>query len=83
MIVQSANGSRVEALLLSFKTNRMRVAIAEMSDTVEFTVKGGHWVDECGEIIEFDALLLIEGVGLPEGCADVFLCTMAVASLPN
>ena len=83
MIVKRANGVRIEAVLLSFNTNRMRVAIAEMSDTVEFTMQGGHWVDECGELIEFEALLPIEGVGLPKGCAEVFLCTMAVGSLPN
>lgn len=72
MAIQRGNGVRAEALLLAVSKSRMRVVIAGTADTVELSMMDGRWIDESGEIIEFEALLPLDGIGWPGLCADLY-----------
>lgn len=83
MMIQRANGTRCEAVLLAFDRTRMRAAVAGSSDIVEFTELDGRWIDESGETINFEALLPIDGIGWSRLCANVFPRTAAVGGIYN
>jgi hypothetical protein len=58
-------GHRVDALLLSASTDRLRVAIPGRGDTVEYRLIDGQWQSDRGERMEIGAITAADGIGLP------------------
>ena len=54
------NGSTVDAVILSLRGRRMRVAINGGSDVVEFRFVLSDWITESGEVVVFDFLEILE-----------------------
>ncbi|MBZ5578480.1 MAG: hypothetical protein LAP40_18100 [Acidobacteriia bacterium] len=52
MTITYANGTKVEAIVLSRSEEGMRIALRGCRDSVEFVAgPGGTWVSESGEIV--------------------------------
>lgn len=56
ILIEYPVGVVVEALVLSFEPNRLRVAVAGFSDALEFTRSAQDWVTEGGQKIDFGFL---------------------------
>jgi hypothetical protein len=57
MILRYQDGSRVEALLLSQESDRMRVAIHGRNDTLELRLVRERWVDDDGQKVSIEAIV--------------------------
>jgi hypothetical protein len=56
-------GRRADAVLLSTAEDRLRLAIAGRSDTMELTSVGGRWLSESGTPVEFGAMIAMGAAG--------------------
>ncbi len=57
MILRYPTGRRVDAILLSATSERIRAAVKYQGDTVEFRLVGNRWVSEQGTAIEIESLI--------------------------
>jgi hypothetical protein len=54
MTIQYSNGTKMEAILLSRDSERMRVAVEGNSDAVEFVQRAGVWISEDCEPVRIE-----------------------------
>ena len=70
-LIGYSSGIIVEAVVLSTRPNRMRVAVAGFQDALELRRVDGQWFAEGGEPVEFEFVLSCEpetgNAGLPGG----------------
>ena len=57
LVLQYPTGLRVEAVLLAVTRSRMRVALRDRADTVEFRLRDGRWTSDQGEAIELESMI--------------------------
>lgn len=57
LILLYQNGARVDAILLAASRDRMRVAIPDCSDTIEFRFKNKAWISEDGRVAVIEAMI--------------------------
>ena len=64
MLIKYANGSALEAVLISLKGSQLRAATKDGDDLLEFNLVGGIWISENCEPVTFDLTLgLLESIG--------------------
>ena len=64
-LLRFSDGIQVEGVLLAVGPGRLRLAIRNQIDTVELRVEGGVLVAEDGRTMEWDAMVALEGCGIP------------------
>lgn len=57
LVLRYPNGTRVDALLLSRETDRLRVALHGRNDTIELQLVFESWMDEDGRRVSIEAIL--------------------------
>ncbi len=57
MIVRYASGRRVEALLLGFTHDIMRIVVHRLNDSMELRLRDDHWLSESGKRLEIEAIV--------------------------
>ena len=57
MIVRYPSGRRVEGILLAASSDRMRIVVARLNETLELRLEQGQWTSEDGDPIEIDGCL--------------------------
>ena len=60
LIVQFADGSRTEAVVLAMGAKAMRLAVAGRRDAVDCRLSDGHWTLETGDVIELESMVADE-----------------------
>ena len=71
LILLYQNGARVDAILLAASRDRMRVAIPDCSDTIEFQSKNKAWISEDGRVAEIEAMFP-DGMAYSDGFGSHF-----------
>jgi len=64
MVLRYEGGRRVEAVLLSIDSRRMRVAIDSADDATTFVRADDYWYGENGEIVEIESAAFAGGYGV-------------------
>ena len=57
IILRYPTRRRVDAILLSATTDRMRVVVSNQNDTLELRLVGGQWLSDRGSAVEIEALM--------------------------
>jgi hypothetical protein len=73
-------GHIIEGLLLAASRDRMRVAVPDRTDTVEFQLAGSQWLSEEGDLVEMQAILTDGRTELGDFCYDLFPRTFAAGN---
>ena len=53
MLIHYADGTSREGVILSLKSDQMRVAVAGSDDVCEFLLRGSHWISGELEVVSF------------------------------
>ena len=69
MLIRYPVGIIVEAVLLAKGSNRMRVAAAGFSDTIELRRSGTQWYTATRQPVEFDFLMSNVHMGESDSCS--------------
>jgi hypothetical protein len=57
IILRYPTRRRVEAILLSATTDRMRIVIKNQDDAIELRLVGSQWVSDRGSAVEIDSIM--------------------------
>jgi hypothetical protein len=57
IILRYPTRRRVEAILLSATTDRMRVVVKNQNDTLELRLVGSQWLSDRGSTVEVESLM--------------------------
>ena len=57
LVIRNASGETFEGIALAIGKDRMRVALRSGSDVLELRRTYTQWINEAGDLIEFDAIL--------------------------
>ena len=61
-IIRLADGKMCEGIVLAVGVDRLRVALRDCHDTVEFRKAGGQWVFEDGSAVELEYVIYRAGL---------------------
>jgi hypothetical protein len=64
MILRYPSGRCVDGILLAAGTDRMRVVVRRLNETIELRLREGRWISERGERIEIDGWLTVANAGM-------------------
>ncbi len=59
LIVRYASGRRVEALLLAFTHDIMRIVVHRRNDSLELRLRDDQWLSETGKHLEIEAIVAV------------------------
>jgi hypothetical protein len=64
MILRYPTGRRVDGILLAVGTDRMRIVVRRLNETIELHLTEGQWTSENGELIEVEGCLTASNAGV-------------------
>ena len=78
MQVRFEGGRKAEAVLLAGNRHEMRVAVEGLADTQHWNRFDAVWLDEMGEPIEIEAVMVVEGTDWLGFCGEMGAATMRI-----
>lgn len=57
LILSFESGAKAEGILLAAGSDRLRVILRELNDTVELQLVEGRWVSEDGDPVEIESMI--------------------------
>ena len=71
LILRYPSGRLVDGILLATGSDRLRITVRRLNETIELRLEQGQWISEQGERIEVEGWISDGNLGMHEFCSRI------------